>query len=411
MDVTNSKNYISGFYHDLQKQNRLLSVTLHPSTELIDGKWKNVESSNSLAYSVSLSEGGGIIAYRKKPIATAILKEDFTVAVSNSWTDFSGGDTLNSIWNSLRPFAGYAKYADKKLGEMQAQQKDLENDPDIMASTVAKWFMGGINKIRPYVKKGTDYLNRALITQGNRFSYYAGTGTGFGNLAMKFVVFADWQKEIIDDKETGNYKFVGVNEQLEELYPYMMGEYVPWDEKDKNNLLNEFIGWQKPPGGFEADVKNVDNFNKGTLMLNFGGYYSIPNIVIKDCQMVFSKQMVKNPNQPNKISPLSCEVQLTLQAATKFTDRMLKEFVNGKYTKTTIEEIEKKLANNLNAINEENMKITPEAYERERLRNLDLIPSTNPSTSLDFEYEPPEPPSTNIPNLMDSLKQDMMHFR
>lgn len=411
MDVTNSKNYISGFYHDIQKQNRLLSVTLHPSTEYIKGVWKNVEASNSILGRNNLGEGGGVIAYRKKPIATAILKEDFTVAISNTWTDFSGGDTLNSIWNSLRPFAGYAKYAAEKMGEMQKQQEDL--DDDILDSTAVRWITGGLNKILPYVKKGKDYLNRALVTQGNRFSYYAGTGTGFGNLAMKYVIFADWQKEIDPDtdKETGNYKFVGVNEQLEELYPYMIGEYVPWDEKNKNNSLNEFIGWQKPPGGFEADVKNIDNFNKGTLLLNFGGYYCIPNIVIKDCQMVFSKQMVKNPTLPNKISPLSCEIQLTLQAATKFTDSMLRNFVNGKFTETNVEEIEEKLANNLNAINEENMKITTEAYERERLRNLDLIPGTDPSTSLDFEYEPSEPPSTNIPNLMDSLKQDMMHFR
>lgn len=338
--VNFSEHNVSGFYHDLQKKNRLMSVTLHPSTVTED---KGVTWTK-----VTEGIGKGDIKYRKEPIATAILKEDFTIAIANSWTDFNGGDTLNQIWNSVRPFAAYASYAAEHLQKMSDAGHELGD----LGNTAVKFIENAIDTALPYVKKGVDYLNRSLVVQGSRFSYYGGTGTSFGNLAMKFTLFADW-KEVSE----GSYTYKTVHDQLIELNPYLMGKYVKWDGEDSNNSLNQFIGWQKPPGGFKADVKNVDNFVEGTLLLNFGGYYCIPNIVIRDAQFVFSKQMVKDPNKPNTISPLSCDVTLTLQPATKFSDVMLFDFCNGTYTSDDVKKIQDDLTAKLKAIQTKNEQI------------------------------------------------------
>ena len=339
-NVNFSEHNVSGFYHDLQKKNRLMSVTLHPST-VTDDKgvtWTKVTEGIS---------GKGDIKYRKEPIAIAILKEDFTIAIANSWTDFNGGDTLNQIWNSVRPFAAYASYAAEHLQKMSDAGHELGD----LGNAAVKFLENAIDTALPYVKKGVDYLNRSLVVQGSRFSYYGGTGTSFGNLAMKFTLFADW-KEVSE----GSYKYKTVHDQLQELNPYLMGKYVNWDG-DPNNSLNQFIGWQTPPGGFKADVKNVDNFVEGTLLLNFGGYYCIPNIVIRDAQFVFSKQMVKDHKKPNTISPLSCDVTLTLQPATKFSDVMLFDFCNGTFTSDDVKKIQDDLTTKLNAIQSKNKQV------------------------------------------------------
>lgn len=335
---------ISGFYHDLQKKNKLMSVTLHPSTILVSSEGK--ETWNSVTDGIG--DGKSKVKYRNEPIATAILKEDFTVAIANNWTDFSGGDTINQMWGSVKPFAAYAKYAAENLRSMQSTVDEMEESGDSsLESTAVKFINSAVDSVLPYVDKSTDYLNRALVVQGSRFSYYSGTGTSFGNLSMKFVVFADWK-----DKT-----FKTVHDQLNEIYPYIIGKYVDWDEENSSNNLNTFLGWQKPPGGFEADVKNVDNFIQGTLLLKFGGYYSIPNLVIRDAQLVFSKQMVKNPLDPNTISPLSCDVQLSFQAATKFSDEMLRKFVNGAYTADDVKEIQGTLSKGIEEVKKKNQEL------------------------------------------------------
>lgn len=349
-NVNYSGSFISGFYYDAQKDNKLLSVTLHPNMVTSDGgvTWTKP---------TEVDDDGSKYPYRKEPIAKAILKEDFIVGIANNWMDFSGGDTINQIWNSLKPFAPYAKYAAEHLEEM-ARVGNEEKAKGGFTGVVANLLNDMVNKFAPYVDKAADYLNRSLVVQGTRFSYYAGTGTSFGNLQMKYVIFGDWV----------NGKFLTVHDQLQELYPYILGKYVPWDTKNKDNMLNQFVGWQLPPGGFKADVKNVDIIQEGTLKLKFGGYYSIPNIVIKDAQLTFSKQMIKNP-QPaegsNKISPLYCEVQLTLQPATKYTDISLKNFVEGKGTVSDIQEIEGALSDHLTNIKEQNQMLLGTYQERE----------------------------------------------
>ena len=335
-NVNNSSNFISGFYYDAQKNNKLLSVTLHPNMKTEDGgiTWKPVTGEVD-------SDG-----YSMTPIATAILKEDFVVGIANNWMDFSGGDTINQAWNSLKPFAPYAKYAAEHLQEM-ARLGDELKERGGLEGFISNGLNDVVNNIAPYIDKAADYLNRSLVVQGTRFSYYAGTGTSFGNLQMKYIIFGDWI----------NGKFLTVHQQLDKLYPYILGKYVPWDTKNKDNILNQFVGWQLPPGGFKADVKNVDIVQKGTLKLKFGGYYSIPNIVVKDVQLTFSKQMIKNP-QPatgdNKISPLYCDIQMTLQPATKYTDVSLKNFIEGKGTTQDICEIETMISDNLRNIKDQN---------------------------------------------------------
>ena len=57
--VNFSEHNVSGFYHDLQKKNRLMSVTLHPSTVTED---KGVTWTK-----VTEGIGKGDIKYRKEP--------------------------------------------------------------------------------------------------------------------------------------------------------------------------------------------------------------------------------------------------------------------------------------------------------------------------------------------------------
>lgn len=363
MNVSNTSTYISGFYYDIQKKDKLQSITLHPNQVTSDGgiTWTNPTEE---------TDGEGKYPYIKRPIASAILKEDFTVAVANNWADFSGGDTINQLWNSLKPFSPYVKFLGDNVKKMNAAADEArKNGNAAFESMVVDKIDKMIHKAEPYLDKAAEYLNRALVVQGTRFSYYAGTGTSFGNLGMKFIIFADWD-------ESGVFKTV--NDQLSELYPYIMGKYVPWDEKNKDNMFNEFLGWQKPPGGFYADVKSLDTVQKGTLKMKFGGFYSISDLVVKDAQLTFSKQMVKDPSNPNKISPLYCEVQITLQPATKYSDDSLRKFVSGAYTSEEVKEIETNLEFKLETIKSMNNALTG---------NSSVADEVTPFNSSDFANE------------------------
>ena len=104
---------------------------------------------------------------------------------------------------------------------------------------------------------------------------------------------------------------------------------------DAANLLGEaykgLLQWQSPPGGFESELKNIDIIQKGTLKLKIGPHYCLTNLVCQEANFTFSKQMVKFPvNGENKLSPLFCDVSLTLRPATLYSDIMMKKFVSGK---------------------------------------------------------------------------------
>lgn len=331
-------NKISGWYYDLQLDNRLTNVTLHPNTELSGDTWVKFSG----------KEDKDFPEYREKPICKAIVTEDFSVSVANSWSEF-GGDMLGQMWESIKPLAPYAEEAKNMLQNAVNDYTNPENQALVdkikestLSSTLAK-AMIAINDTINNPESGidiTDYLNRALVVQGTRFSYYSGSGTSFGNLVMKFTVFSTW----IDGK------FVSVDEQIEEIYPYCIGEFVNGTdglkvEKETQEIIDSWISWQKPPGGFKANVKNVDIIQFGTLMLRVGAYYTITNLVVENANFVFSKQMAKNPKD-NTICPLYCDVTIQLRPATKYSEKSIKKFVLNRKS-VVVGEVNKKLNGNL----------------------------------------------------------------
>lgn len=344
------KTSSSGFYYNNQLRNELQCVSLHPNSEFIGGKWEQAAGPLD-------SED-----YRIKPIARAILSEDYQIAVANTWSQF-GDDEIGKAWNNIKPFAPYAGHLAKMTGEMMNKMGEMEiSENKAVNSTIANGLKKVVGEIQNLSEKGAKVLNRSLVAQGARFSYYSGTGIGFGNLSMKFTIFADF----IDDKEdlgynkssnsssvsVGNVSFKTVDDQLKELYPYTMGEYTQGVVNsngeiegtqgtdgqniktgitgDAGEIINEFLAWELPPGGYEPDTKSIDTIQKGTLKLKFGAFYSLPNLVIVGSQFNFSRQMVKFwDGSKNTLTPLYCDVVLNFKPVTKFSDDSLKRFISG----------------------------------------------------------------------------------
>ena len=356
-------NTLSGFYYDIQLNNPFTMCSLHPNRIFDSGTntWKSVpadEQDEDDKKNSNVKE-----KYRKKPLCQSIFTEDFNVSIANNWSDF-GGDPIGEMWNNLKPLAPYAAHLVSSLNTMMEQQNDVDQKhPEVNSSYTAralKYIVKQMSRVTSRDANGNvltdrkdpasvtnsavvDYLNRSLVVQGTRFSYYSGTGVSFGNLSMKFTIFPKW--------EDGN--FITVNSQVNELYPYLIGRYVPADpdieDKDTAAFIKDFIGWQMPPGGFASDMKNVDNVQCGTLKLKLGAYYYLNNLVCNDATFNFSKQMVKNPQSfivggnlhSSMFSPLYCDVTLTLRPATKYSDQKLREFATGQGRTTEQEEIRK----------------------------------------------------------------------
>jgi hypothetical protein len=145
-----------------------------------------------------------------------------------------------------------------------------------------------------------------------------------------------------------------VDKQVEKILPYCIGKYVTGtdglkvdnNEKETQNLIDSMIGWQKPPGGFKANVRNVDTIQEGTLMLRFGAYYAITNLVVENASFNFSKQMTKKPDPTMSgeiLSPLYCDVTIQLRPATKYSDKSLKEFVLSRGSTKTVQAVQNDL--------------------------------------------------------------------
>jgi hypothetical protein len=155
---------------------------------------------------------------------------------------------------------------------------------------------------------------------------------------MKFTIFPKW------DNET----FITVNKQVEDIFPYVMGKFET-EKFEKAPQLDGLVGWQKPPGGFRANIKNVDVVQKGTLKLKFGAYFSIHNLVCENATFTYSRQMVKNPSGGKSetasgeadyiTSPLYCDVTIQLKPATKYSDESIKNFVFGYHNKETLRKV------------------------------------------------------------------------
>lgn len=360
---------IKGWYYDKQLESPLTSATLHANMwwdedkeEFI--KWGDIKGSNGFGPNKNKCDKDvfetftgvveGACGYGVDPICTSILNEDFNIAISNTWSDF-GGDPLGDAWNQIRgPLSAVANPVLNTLDLLTKENEALQND----ANSETSWLrqkvqdaVSWINRKRSGMKDSgieksdiVSFLNKALVTNGTRFSYYGGTGVSFGNLGMKFIVFPKIE----------NNKFIEVPEQITKLYPYFIGRIEDFDKatdgrykkEDDDGVIkgaakeiaNRCFLFQNAPGGYETEMNNVDKIQKGTLKLKIGAFYEISNLVCSDIMLSFSKNMVKNPNTQS-ISPLFCEVNITLRPATKYSDRMLKLFVgggenNGSYNET-----------------------------------------------------------------------------
>ena len=337
--IANNQPIIRGWYYDIQKDpvlSPLTTVSLHCNK-------KYTGTGNTGWEGVDEPEKDG---YGKNPLCTSILSEDFNVQVSNHWSDF-GGDPLGELWDRAKPLAPYAKTIERAIKSIAASQSTDTEEHGTISSALAKgltWMADqGADKI-------TDFLNRKLIVQGTRFSYYGGTDISFGALSMKFTVFPKWNPS--GELET-------VNRQVSALYPYVIGKFVKEDFGGQIPELKEYIGWQKPPGGYSPAPQDIDKIQEGTLKLKIGAYYSIPNLLVQDAQFTFSRQMVKLPTGIKKvegaegedvsvqISPLSCDISLIFRPATKFSDQALKEFVTGVGRQDDLDKLNKNMKTKL----------------------------------------------------------------
>lgn len=326
---------ISGFYYDEQLKNKSLTAALYPNTKLENGAWV-AANPNAKNLEKSVGDSGQKVpdwaeAYSTTPIAKALSTEDFQIEISNQWTDFDGGNFLEGLFNTFKPYAPYVQSLAKGLkGASESLPKDLLKSNAVNAVNNAAGALGqageGISK----------YLNKALIVQGTRFAYYSGTNTRFGNLVMKYTIFPDW----VQDPEKGLI-FKSVNDQLNDIYPYVMGNYQPWDQVWKDSPLGDYFGWQSPPAGFEAGTKSIDTVLKGTMKLEICGYYSIENLLVRDIAVNMSRSMTKNPLEPSESIPLYADVIISLGPATLYTDRALMKFTQNKGMEATINEIAK----------------------------------------------------------------------
>jgi hypothetical protein len=303
--------------------------------------WNQIEGENGFGshknetdrdkYELIIGVDDDACGYGLDPICTSILNEDFNIAISNTWSEF-GGDPIGQMWNDIRgPMAAVADPIITSINNWLNSNEELKNQKDSGVVEYNK-FTGKIIDALSYVhgkveatginkNNIVDFLNKALITNGTRFSYYGGTGIAFGNLGMKFTVFPKWE----------NNQFVDVQSQVTKMYPYFIGQMEDFKDAmpDVNSeFLNRCFKFQKPPGGYRANMNSIDLIQKGTLKLKIGSFYEITNLVCSDVMLNFSKNMVKNPTN-QEISPLFCDVNITLRPSTKYSDKMLRAFVGG----------------------------------------------------------------------------------
>jgi hypothetical protein len=349
---------VRGWYYDKQMNSPLTSATLHANMWWDSGKkefinWNEIENDNGFGnhsnecdrdkYETIIGAVKGACGYGIDPICTSIINEDFNIAISNTWSEF-GGDPIGNAWNDLRgPLSGVAKPIIDSLNTLFENNKTAKQNSGENISKMREWLQAGADYVHGKLDTSkfnefdvVSFLNKALVTNGTRFTYYGGTGIAFGNLGMKFTVFPKWE----------NNQFLDVQNQVTKLYPYFIGQMETFEEAtgvgkgNSNDSLavgtlkdaaNRCFMFQNPPGGYLTEMSGIDLIQRGTLKLKIGGFYEITNLVCSDVMLNFSKNMVKNPiNQ--EISPLFCDVNITLRPSTKYSDRMLRAFVGGSDT-------------------------------------------------------------------------------
>lgn len=396
-EIIDSGLDISGFYHDYQKRNPLMRVTLHANTKPPVNKYKNWPSWNteykggenepldtSFRYYADkaldkdepteppkMVDDSSFMSdprYGARSLCTSIVSEDFNIAIANTWGDFNGGqqfqDAFNSGYKMLEPYAYEGGNILKRLGEGLSTYESPDGSmlPTDWINNLGK----KVDNIGSKLKSGGNILSRNLVVQGTRFRYYGGTGIAFSNLGMKLTLFADYIQVFNEDgtprEKDGIPEFVfqTPDDQLEPLLPYAIGTYKPLVDKDNDteisdfisiggekfqkaimdnkDIANKFLGWQMAPGGFKANIQYIDSYQPGTLMLKIGPYYRLKNLVIQDIQLNYSKHTAKYLDKETgnlKTCPLYCDVFITLTPANKYSDKMLKEFVMTRHNSYT----------------------------------------------------------------------------
>lgn len=391
---------LSGWYYDLFQDpgeepdkfniNRLTTVSLHANSRYLSkDNWAYSEITcnrdqdlKKRGFDKKIGEDYDEDGYFYKPICTAVLQEDFQVTIQNMWSDMGDdkiGGFINSVRANVAPFAGTVSAGlDKMLKDQQKLSKEDKESFMGKALTglveLAHYALVGEGKDNQNSGQGraAKYLNSALLVNGSKFSIYQGSNLNFNNMGMRFTVIPKW------DPETGI--FVTVPQQLREMYRYFFGEFIGLDdvlldaEKDKEeakkegreqnalfrNELASRITWQRPPGGYQADMSQLDAVQKGSLKLKIGGNYSICNVVVESAALTFSKQMVKNPRTTYErlhnvgnvsgtdyLTPLSCDVNLMLRPCTRYSDQTFKSIIEGAGMMQEREELADKVLNNL----------------------------------------------------------------
>ena len=362
--VLNNK---SCWFYDNQLLDRMTSVSLHANTYLDSNrKWRKFEKNDKTG---GIDAGGYCLA----PLCTSILSEDFQVSISNTWNEV-GGDPISGMWDQMvRPIAPYAKYAKDIIADVgkNIDKWGAKNTDKITNTTreLTRWAGQTGEYMRTHGEEAIDYMNSVLISQGTRFSYYSGSGVSFGNLQMRFTMFPIWAEE------GNNYTFLSVPQQLELLFPYVMGTYtrlnlgmkdgkpVAHDANGADKNLDEdystLLGWQHPPAGYQAVYEDIDkNGIKGTLKLRIGSFYVLESLVCDSMSFNLSRQMVKRPMSDNgegagwsgllksrnggdgdsakkmiedhlAFSPLFADVILSFRPATKYSDNTMRRFIYG----------------------------------------------------------------------------------
>ena len=378
-DKENSKQLGSlentGWYYDQQLLQPLTSVRLYSNKEAeytSEGKWVFKQVGDKNEYKVLL--------------ATSILSEDFVVDVTNSWVDNSADDMIGGALNSfktLTPYLGTFHNALKKMSQTQGSKQEGAEAGGLKATSFITKVVDYLGKDGSNGSKALEELrkasNGAFLAQGCSFTYYGGTGVNFGNLGMKFTIFPTFNAE--------SGEWISVIKQVALLLPYSIGvlEDLPEDlvkagaevindgiekidnvvntsigdflqsvidtvkessgGKDAKDLINQYIKWQAPPGGYDVDSpKDIDANHPGTLCLEVGPHYKIEGLVISSISLQFSKQLVKKPDAfsgiaisnggntdpaEDTISPLYCEVNLMLRPITKYSSKSLLRFIYG----------------------------------------------------------------------------------
>lgn len=403
------ENEYSGFYYDIQLNDPRTRVSLHPNTAVeeyvknIDKnktakmipRWSPIRSNGtahrclrngkgstdylmifhpeserdqaSAEHPKGMAEDGKTeidlyFPYARESICNSILAENFKIGVTNTFSDM-GGDPISQLFNQNKASLPLMTEASKFISNIKKQTEDkkktLSESGQLTKGKDGESWLDGLEGFLKGLegagKLQSTLLNRALVTQGARFSFYGGTAVNPENLTMTFTIFPSWKSP----STSGLPQFVTVYDQLEIIMPYVIGDFVPisfggWkgsasDSKlvsvlkdignTCNSVLSEFCSWQLPPGGFEAYPKDVDIVQKGTLKLRVGTLFAIDNLVITSCNFSMSKEMVKHPyvnwiTEEDYLTPAYCDVTLALKPITKYSKTSLLRFLRGEANST-----------------------------------------------------------------------------